>query len=418
MPDVRIDVGGTGPAPPASAAETVQVAAKWLRGAVEGLLTKFGADLAELPAGDLRRALDDWSRRLSEHVGELEEIAEQAQAEPLGRESAEDLGGDEETADALDPDAPELDVEGLRLMRRKLECQRSGRDDEEVTSAWADPEETAREIEELQRVRRQIRYLFGTMLSQLPDASTLRVDDLASEQGDAEEALGAGSCEEQGDTEVQTQRLPPSVQEEPERARASPAGDEKGLREPEAAGPPPTAAVPAARPAAHRAAQASPEGSVAAQPSRAAADEEAEEEERERERRRERRERRERKQRRQEVPELVVDAREPKRDGGLPRKQWNWAEEVVKASLDPQNQWEFPGPEEERPLPLPLARAVRAAQPAWEQPRQGGRPAEQRGSDIASRARERAQEVQRMEREQQRQLFGMAERAAAPRPFA
>merc|ERR1712039_743678 len=33
---------------------------------------------------------------------------------------------------------------------------------------------------------------------------------------------------------------------------------------------------------------------------------------------------------------------ERKRDDGTAPKQWNWAEEVVRASLDPQNQWEFP----------------------------------------------------------------------------
>eukprot|EP00439_Symbiodinium_sp_Y106_P039667 s423_g4.t2 len=54
---------------------------------------------------------------------------------------------------------------------------------QKVTSDWMDPEESAKQVEELRRVRRQIRYIFGGMIQSLPDASSLRVDDLMSDAG-------------------------------------------------------------------------------------------------------------------------------------------------------------------------------------------------------------------------------------------
>merc|ERR1712217_423096 len=84
--------------------------------------------------------------------------------------------------------------------------------------------------------------------------------------------------------------------------------------------------------------------------------------------------------------------REKKKDDGSTPKQWNWAEEVVKASLDPQNQWEFPNARGSTPRG---DRAVLSQPPSWEQPRQ-------RGVDVASKARERAEEVDRQERDRHR----------------
>ncbi|CAK9033149.1 RNA-binding protein 25 [Durusdinium trenchii] len=59
-------------------------------------------------------------------------------------------------------------------------------------------------------------------------------------------------------------------------------------------------------------------------------------------RRKEKKERKSRKQRHHSA-DAHADRPAKKDDGALP-KPHNWAEEVVKASLDPQNQWEFPGP--------------------------------------------------------------------------
>jgi len=96
-----------------------------------------------------------------------------------------------------------------------------------------------------------------------------------------------------------------------------------------------------------------------------------------------------------------------KDDGALP-KQWNWAEEVVKASLDPQNQWEFPNMDG-RSAGIPGVRS----QPMWEQPRQASkvppRNAGHRSNDIVLKAQQRAAEVMRSEREHRMQhhdIFG------------
>jgi len=85
-------------------------------------------------------------------------------------------------------------------------------------------------------------------------------------------------------------------------------------------------------------------------------------------------------------------------DGGLPPRQRNWAEEVVRASLDPSNQWEFPRLVEGA-SGVGSARSGKDDLPAWEHPRQG------RASDIALKARERAEQVLRSERDQQRQMM-------------
>eukprot|EP00435_Cladocopium_sp_Y103_P032329 s3611_g8.t1 len=109
-------------------------------------------------------------------------------------------------------------------------------------------------------------------------------------------------------------------------------------------------------------------------------------------RRKEKKERKSRKHR-QHSADAHADRPAKKDDGALP-KPYNWAEEVVKASLDPQNQWEFPAASGKAGYVGSLA--------AWEQPRA-------RGTEVASRARERAEEVQRWERHhdsQQQYIFG------------
>merc|ERR1719265_280161 len=117
------------------------------------------------------------------------DVAPSADADLHERQPAAEATVEEEEED-LHAKATEI-LEGLpdvQHMRHQLECARSGRDVDEVPSAWADPEEAEREVAELRRVRRQIRYLFGGMIGNLPESSTLRVDDLLSEQGDDVEA--------------------------------------------------------------------------------------------------------------------------------------------------------------------------------------------------------------------------------------
>eukprot|EP00434_Breviolum_minutum_P006058 symbB.v1.2.005341.t1/scaffold311.1/size231230/4 len=107
-------------------------------------------------------------------------------------------------------------------------------------------------------------------------------------------------------------------------------------------------------------------------------------------RRKEKKERKSRKHRHHSA-DAHADRPAKKDDGALP-KPYNWAEEVVKASLDPQNQWEFPPGKAGYAGPLA----------GWEQPRA-------RGPEVASKARERAEEVQRWERHhdsQQQYIFG------------
>jgi len=118
---------------------------------------------------------------------------------------------------------------------------------------------------------------------------------------------------------------------------------------------------------------------------------------------RRRAERKERKQRSHHHREQRSPREMKKDDGAKPSKQWNWAEEVVKASLDPGNQWEFPGMDDNRGAGTP---SRRRGQPQWEQPRQvPPRGPGQRGNDIALQARQRAEEVMRSERDRQRNLY-------------
>ncbi|CAJ1359121.1 unnamed protein product [Effrenium voratum] len=235
---------------------------------------------------------------------------------------------------------------------------RTGKTTEEVEQ-WADPEESAKEVEELRRVRRQIRYIFGGMLQSLPEAGTLRVDDLISDAGTEMLMQQARLAEKPPampgtKTREAYQKVPLPPQTKPEgHGRPRSGGTE----------------------------MSSVTGSSAVSYDSQATDDE---------RRKEKKERKSRKHRHE-----ARDARPAKKDDGASPKPYNWAEEVVKASLDPQNQWEFPS-----------QKAGYVGQlAAWEQPRA-------RGSEVASRARERAEEVQRWERERhhdaqsQQYIFG------------
>lgn len=91
-------------------------------------------------------------------------------------------------------------------------------------------------------------------------------------------------------------------------------------------------------------------------------------------------------------------------------KQWSWAEEVVRVAGDPQNQWELMHGEHSKPS---LLGQSWSGQPTWADP---WGPKE-RGGDIVLKAQERAKEVQRLEREQQRHIYGIPDKAGL-RPFA
>merc|ERR1719229_755394 len=103
-------------------------------------------------------------------------------------------------------------------MRHHLEAQRTGQDVEQVANAWADPEEAAKEVSELRRVRRQIRCIFGGMLSNLPDSSSLRVDELLSDRDDLEQmapmapALLAAPAPQAAPLAADAAAQPPAVQ--------------------------------------------------------------------------------------------------------------------------------------------------------------------------------------------------------------
>lgn len=94
---------------------------------------------------------------------------------------------------------------------------------------------------------------------------------------------------------------------------------------------------------------------------------------------------------------------EVRREHAEPEKHWNWTDEVLKASLNPQNQWDFSGRGGGTVAPM------QNKLPSWEQPRQvAPMPtlATPRAVDIAAKARERAEQVMRTERELQKRHFG------------
>jgi len=424
VPERRINVDTARDGHAKAEGVAVEVTAERLRVAVDDAVAELYGGLGNTPRQEeVRLALADWKARLEEHVKQLEHIMQpsgpavndanliarslsggvaEATAEGAKQAAAADVEaappaevglpeGQDPAAEATEEDAEAkateiLDgLQDVQHMRHQLECHREGRDVDEVPSAWADPEEAEREVAELRRVRRQIRYLFGGMIGSLPESS-LRVDDLLSEQGDAAEASTSPS------------------NARPHGQPAAVSLHEMAMESPK----PPKA--PPARPAENQVRDTMSESMATTNSSATTLDSQRtnrgdrshrDSEERRRERR-ERKERKERKHRHHREEEQMK-----KDDGAMPPKQWNWAEEVVKASLDPLNQWEFPSVAGH--AASPSAHAPRREKASWEQPRQmapfdfGAAPP--RGNDIALRARERAEEVLRSERGRQQRLF-------------
>jgi len=330
----------------------------------------------------------------------------------------------------------------VRSIGRTLESYRTGQDRSELPSAWEDPDYVAQEMADLKRVRRQIRYLFGGMLGTMQEASpadtTLRVDDLLSERGSPEPPRQAAPATSLG-------RPPPGIAD-PRIAQAAPSESPPMHRRHGRPPPAPGARIPIA-PEGPRASTESPavgrprsghtELSSDASSSVTWESQKGHEKGEDAEQRKERKERRHhRRHRHRQVsadpdfsraeaprpeesrhrqvsadPEYRYDAQRwdagrGKRDDGAPPKQWNWAEEVMKASLDPENQWDFQVPNGRRgasPPPVPASLAIGGSLPAWEKPRAPG--VAFRGKDVALKTRERAEEVMRDEREKQRQLL-------------
>eukprot|EP00913_Durusdinium_trenchii_P011072 g10394.t1 len=113
------------------------------------------------------RTLEDWAQKMNLHVQELRTFMDGAAEPPVPP-----LPGtlEEETRAQV----TEEELQSVRDIGRQLASHRTGRTTD--AEEWTDPEESAKEVEELRRVRRQIRYIFGGMLQSLPEAGTLRVE--------------------------------------------------------------------------------------------------------------------------------------------------------------------------------------------------------------------------------------------------
>eukprot|EP00419_Tripos_fusus_P000339 CAMPEP_0172672406 /NCGR_PEP_ID=MMETSP1074-20121228/11526_1 /TAXON_ID=2916 /ORGANISM="Ceratium fusus, Strain PA161109" /LENGTH=332 /DNA_ID=CAMNT_0013489587 /DNA_START=31 /DNA_END=1026 /DNA_ORIENTATION=+ len=123
---------------------------------VRDVAMKFDAGVRSLPHGQFRLELETWTSWLHGHIRELRQLLEEAQADAAKASIARD--------------SPPIV--------------------QEVTGAWCNDEEedeTAREVAELRRVRRELRSIFG-MLDCPPGTSTLQVDDLA-EDGTSEQVV-------------------------------------------------------------------------------------------------------------------------------------------------------------------------------------------------------------------------------------
>lgn len=373
----------------------VQAHAEKLRAAVEGAMAEFGAGVEELGDPEVQSAITEWKAQLDSHVAGLQSIMQQNGLSPSGDQT---LASPLASSVAAEEMAGEVD--NVRSMRHEIEAERTGRDVEDVASAWADPEETEKEMAELRRVRRQIRYLFGGVIGAMPDNPTnLRVSDLISDNGDTEPLTAAPPAAPQSAAGYGGQRMAPRP---PGDAQGSPNRPPNNNQNAGYAG-----RMPEARP---RSGGGDSIGgltnsSVATFNSQSTQREPENEEDRRR--RAERREQKKQRAERHQREQRSVDApRDIKRDNGpMPpaSKQWNWAEEVVKASLDPGNQWEFPGVDDGR------GAVPRKGQPQWEQPRQVGPRGPglpgQRGNDVALKARERAEEIMRSEQDRQRNRY-------------
>lgn len=337
-----------------------------LRSALEAVVAEFGPHTQSMPEGQMREALSEWTLRLESHVKELEDIMEETR-----------VGSKEKTQDELDK---------VRSLRRTLECARTGRDEQDVDSPWFDEEETTKEIDELRRVRRQIRYIFGNMT--LMGDTVMRdndlPDDLISDRGEIDLPFkGAGLALLSNRKGMDHADAPRS------NARADAANEaiQNGFSISK-----PSGERPARRPQSGGTELSSVTNSSAGlswAPAAVLADDDTAR----RKEKKEKKERKERKHRREDRE----DAHATKKEDGAPPKQWNWAEEVVKASLDPRNQWQFPGASARGPTPQLQPGGLGREAPAWEQPRV-------RGNEIARQAWDRAEEVQRLELQAQREV--------------
>ncbi|CAK9033145.1 Orotidine 5'-phosphate decarboxylase (OMP decarboxylase) (OMPDCase) (OMPdecase) [Durusdinium trenchii] len=141
----------------------------WLRNSARelGVIGDFQSGLEAIPDPSLRSALEDWAQKMNLHVQELRTIMDGAAEPPVPP-----LPGtlEEETRAQV----TEEELQSVRDIGRQLASHRTGRTTD--AEEWTDPEESAKEVEELRRVRRQIRYIFGGMLQSLPEAGTLRVE--------------------------------------------------------------------------------------------------------------------------------------------------------------------------------------------------------------------------------------------------
>lgn len=408
VPDAHIDCDLVG-----ASSQGKQESVDRLEAAMESVLTELhsNAGLSEEHSTELAA----WREGFQDHLQQLRRLVAQGQAAPAD-------GAAEAVCNAIDSRLrlfgalPQEDDSargpGAREMARGDEPS-EGHPLEEVGSAWADPEEASKEVEDLKRVRRQIRYLFGGMLGSLPDSGgALTVDELIGEDGEVPSGAGPNPVPHIALAPAQLFGNGSAVAGASGYVSAAPAAAEGG----------PLAAVNALLGPQARASQQAPHlpprprsgstetSALTASSSRMTANSHSSKGKEDEERRRERKERKHRKHRRRED-----DAEEErggadahaaavgKREDGTAGKPVNWAEEVVRASLDPQNQWEFPAADHGY-MGHARAAAGRRGQASWEQPRQAqafAPRAERRGNDIAMRARERAEQVMRTEREQQ-----------------
>lgn len=325
-----------------------------LQTVMESARATVGSHLESLPNGT-PQDVAAWAERLDGLIGDLEGLAAAERSAPPPAPA--DAAGGSVGEGGLD------DLQAVRALRMDLQSQRTGVDAGDIAASglWASSEDSAKELSDLRCMRRQIRYLFGGGIPERPDTTATDMDDPAAA--------------------VKSLNIPASKQIVPH--------------------PPP--------PKVGR----NPPFSGRTFTSTASSNSDAAFAQEERRRKDDRRDRKVPKQRRPDgsveprgegsesrVRERSV-RREPidggKRDDGTAApKQWNWADEMVKASLDPHNQWEFPGssmlgsPPRRSPASMDqLASKAGNPQP-WEQPRL-------RSEHVASKARDRAEEVMRGE---------------------
>eukprot|EP00929_Paragymnodinium_shiwhaense_P071202 TRINITY_DN36202_c0_g1_i1.p1 TRINITY_DN36202_c0_g1~~TRINITY_DN36202_c0_g1_i1.p1 ORF type:complete len:587 (-),score=169.22 TRINITY_DN36202_c0_g1_i1:346-2106(-) len=360
-----------------------------MKEAVDAMLAACDKGIEELQEGEQKEAMLRWRSEMERHVQDLEGIAS-ASASPSGRgELTAGAGGvHAASGDGGGEEGQLVDqLEGVRDIRLQLESERTGRDMEDCASVWNDPADTEREIGELRRARRQIRYLFGGMVGNLPETANMRVSELI--HSDAEDSPRNNKGIDGGYAAAVANAVS---------NMGAAYGIEAGSSAGTAAGKPP--AMPgeliphlplSPKLPGHTPRRPRSSGTELSSVTSSQGDDE------ERRRRDRHREKKERKLKKRDSSQ-GANASTPRKkdDGAYPKTHWNWADEVVKASLDPQNSWEFPSGQ------APLRGANDGGQnlPAWEVPRQ-----QRVGDDVAARARERAQEVLRSERDMQHRIY-------------